>query len=346
VQSKKALIRKLAIAAACVVGVGLIGVILTLLIAHGKEKELWEQARREQAGAAEEARSYLAELAQSIDGTPVDPSVVAEIQSDYFETATERKRFVWGVGDQGEFLFGVPHEAFARLNEHWDAQQDRLRAPGLFVDRQDFLRQLVHASGDLEGRVFELRLDEEGFDPIELRERIRYQARRGDAGWLTLSAPLRSAEGSALGSLYLQLEAPRPRSLPHVEKFLGGFGAASGLSFAFLWFLLPTWVFVDARERGMPRGPLWSFLVLISLFLGLVVYLIARPEQPAPLSCPGCSREVDAAAFCPHCGHDLARAYCSACRYPLKPEWSFCPSCRTEIGPREGSASELLPEQG
>ena len=35
-------------------------------------------------------------------------------------------------------------------------------------------------------------------------------------------------------------------------------------SIAFLWVLLPTWVYVDARERGVRRAPLFAFLTVIS----------------------------------------------------------------------------------
>jgi hypothetical protein len=101
----------------------------------------------------------------------------------------------------------------------------------------------------------------------------------------------------------------------------------------FLWFLLPSWVYVDARERGVRRAGLWSFLVLISFVLGLVVYLIARPEHSTVLECPGCGREINGGAFCPYCGRDVSTVVCATCRYPLKPDWAYCPSCRTEIKP-------------
>ena len=107
----------------------------------------------------------------------------------------------------------------------------------------------------------------------------------------------------------------------------------TALSGAFLWLLLPTWVYVDARGRGVRRAWLFAFLTAISVLVGLVVYLIARPEAPAALQCPGCGREVDGAAWCPHCGHDLSASFCGTCRYPLKADWAFCPACRTEIKP-------------
>jgi predicted amidophosphoribosyltransferase len=87
---------------------------------------------------------------------------------------------------------------------------------------------------------------------------------------------------------------------------------------------------VDGTERGVRRARLFAFLTVLSSLIGLVVYLIARPEGGKALVCPGCAREVNGGAYCPHCGRDLSSAFCATCRYPLKPEWAFCPSCRTE----------------
>ena len=97
-----------------------------------------------------------------------------------------------------------------------------------------------------------------------------------------------------------------------------------------VWVLLPTWVYVDARDRGMRRAPLFAFLTVLSSLVGLVVYLISRPEDARTLACPGCAHELNGGAFCPHFGRDLSASFCPACRYPLKPEWAFCPACRTE----------------
>jgi len=51
-----------------------------------------------------------------------------------------------------------------------------------------------------------------------------------------------------------------------------------GLYLAF--FLISLWVLQDARIRGM-KGPLWLLLVFLVPILGLVLYLIFRPERPA-----------------------------------------------------------------
>ena len=51
-----------------------------------------------------------------------------------------------------------------------------------------------------------------------------------------------------------------------------------GASVLFLWFLLPTWVYLDAKGRGVNSPVRWSILTLVSLVFGLAVYLILRPE--------------------------------------------------------------------
>jgi hypothetical protein len=356
VQNKKKLIRRMAVVASIVLVLGLVAALLTFMITKARIEERVEERRLQRAQSVERARSYLTELADQITSVPVDPTIVGEVQSTYFEEIPQGRRFVWAMGADGEFLFGVPREDFARLNTAWDAHESSILGEGYFVDRQDFLRQLVHASEHLDQADLTPNPDRADETPWS---GLRHY---GDSDhWMVLSTPLRAADGSALGNLYLKREAVERRWEPWAEDtaegILAGFGMVSIGALTFLWFLLPTWVYVDARERGVRRPMLWSFLVLISVFLGLVVYLIARPEELTQLQCPGCGREVNGGAYCPHCGHDLATAFCGTCRYPLKPGWSFCPSCRTEIqraasgdtpteevAPSEGTAT--TPEEG
>jgi hypothetical protein len=252
------------------------------------------------------------------------------------------------MGAEGDFLFGVPRADFARLNAAWEAHEASIVAEGWFVDRQDFLRRLVQESDELDLADLAPDPDDPTITPWSgLRRHV------DDDNWMVFSTPLRAADGSALGNLYLKMEdvASRwePWSESPAEAVAAGAASVAGLAGMFLWFLLPTWVYVDARERGVRRAMLWWFLVLISAFLGLVVYLIARPEERV-LKCPGCEREVNGGAYCPHCGHDLSTAFCPTCRYPLKPDWVFCPSCRTEVGgPGDAEAPEPdspPPEEG
>jgi hypothetical protein len=336
VENKKKLIRKLAQGAGAALGLGLAVLAASLILAATRHEQRAELDRRARAEAVQSARQYLGQLAQGIRSVPVDPTLVGEVQAKYFEDVGQGRRFVWGTGVSGDFLFGVPREAFARLNAVWDANEEAILADGFFVDRQDFLRRLANVSEE----ITEPRPEDEGDHKQAPWSRLRHY---GDSDWLMLSAPLKDADGKALGNVYLKMRMPEGHYDARDDLAEGLLAAASGVSgvaFAFLWFLLPTWVYVDARERGVRRAGLWSFLVLISLFVGLVVYLIARPEEARRLTCPGCGREVDGGAFCPHCGRDLATAFCATCRYPLKPDWAFCPSCRTEV-PR--GAAELPP---
>jgi RNA polymerase subunit RPABC4/transcription elongation factor Spt4 len=224
------------------------------------------------------------------------------------------------------------------LNAVYDREVTPRLKEGVFFDRQSFLLGHLDQGDDL---ALSGILGGDAEEPADVLERLRRHG--GDSeGSFVLSAPLKTADGVALGSLYLKRarsEREYYRQDERLEVAGGLAGAAAALSFVFLWILLPTWVYVDARERGVRRAPLFAFLTVISSLVGLVVYLIARPDDTKTLACPGCGREVNGGAFCPHCGRDLSASFCATCRYPLKPEWAFCPSCRTEIKPA-GAAAE------
>jgi predicted amidophosphoribosyltransferase len=95
--------------------------------------------------------------------------------------------------------------------------------------------------------------------------------------------------------------------------------------------MLPTWVYIDAQQRDLSNPGLWAFITLISLIFGLAIYLITRPSALKSLTCPKCENALNGGAFCPHCGFDLSSTYCPQCQYPIKPEWAFCPNCRSEL---------------
>lgn len=339
-ERKMRIIRLVALASAAVFVLAGLGLLADVWL-----ERRWHLAEEARQAAAEnqrieQARAYLAQVARQIVRLPVDPAVPGDIQSKYFEDYRKGRMYVWGMGLKGEFLFGVPADVFGRLNGAYDRYQAVIEKDGHYADRQGFLRQLVgHEDLDFAAVVAESG-DESGSDTPDTPEVPEWRSFQEDeAAWHLFSVPLRGDSGSVLGNLYLKLEdrrgdsewPPRDELREMLRNTLAGLTVLSGL---FLWFLLPTWVFVDARERGMRRAMLWSLLALISLFVGLIVYLIARPEQTRTLQCPGCSREVNGGAFCPHCGRDLSTAFCAACRYPLKPDWVFCPSCRAEIKPQ------------
>ncbi len=94
-----------------------------------------------------------------------------------------------------------------------------------------------------------------------------------------------------------------------------GLGALAALYLIFhaipllLWVAITVgpavWVYLDAEKRNNDRALLWGLLCLASNVLGLIIYLIARPEIGASL-CPSCSAALQSHwVACPHCGRAL-----------------------------------------
>ena len=329
--TKKKLITRMALGAGTVLAIALLagGAGLALL---QSDRERWEyDQKREREQVVERSRKYLGELAKRIGQLPVDPALVAEIESRYFDEQARGTMRVWAMGTDGSFLFGVPKESFSRLNAIYDREITPKIKEGVFLDRQSFFLGNLDEGEELA----RIAAGDASDEPVELLGRLRRYVDRAEGDFI-LSAPLKTAEGAALGSLYLKralAEHEWYRRDERIEMLGVLSGGAAGFSFAFLWILLPTWVYVDATERGGRRAWLFAFLTVLSSVIGLVVYLIARPEDGRTLTCPACAREVNGGAFCPHCGRDLSASFCATCRYPLKPDWAFCPSCRTEIKP-------------
>jgi Double zinc ribbon len=340
-QAKKKLLSRFASWTGAVLVVAAIAGVVGLLVDAEDRERFSEQQERAKKQRVESSRAYLAELAKRIGRLPVDATLVSEVESRFFDEQASGPFYVWAMDTRGDFAFGVPRSAFDKLNAVYDREVTPRLKEGVFLDRQTFLMSLVDDSDEIGPElVSEDKALVAESRAVELVERgRRWQLNRWEPeNAFVVSAPLKAEDGSALGSIYLKQTPVRERDYyrrdGRIEGLLRVAAASVGLSIAFLWVLLPTWVYVDARERGVRRAPLFAFLTVLSSLVGLVVYLIARPEQPRRLSCPGCAREVNGGAFCPHCGRDLSSAICPACRYPLKPEWAFCPSCRTEIKPQ------------
>ena len=344
--SKKKLITRMAAWSGAALAGTLLALGASLLLMRSEHGLFEDRQRAEREERLRRCREYLAEVAQRIDRVPVDPTLVAEIESRYYEERASGPIQVWAMGTDGSFLFGVPKESFSRLNALYDREVTPRLEEGVFFDRQSFLLGHLEDEDGIDLPESILTGDDER--PAEVLERrVRHGHRSENA--FVLSAPLKSADGAALGSVYLKRSAPSEREWYRPDERLefaaGVAGGVAGLAFVFLWVLLPTWVYVDARERGVRRATLFAFLTVISSLVGLVVYLIARPESGRALACPGCGREVNGGAFCPHCGRDLSASFCATCRYPLKPEWSFCPSCRTEVRPATEAAGVAAPSE-
>lgn len=66
---------------------------------------------------------------------------------------------------------------------------------------------------------------------------------------------------------------------------------------------LLVWVARDAKSRGMDNSVMWMILVFFTSFIGLIIYLFARPQGKL-VECPTCkNKRLEKSAKCPHCGN-------------------------------------------
>ncbi len=66
---------------------------------------------------------------------------------------------------------------------------------------------------------------------------------------------------------------------------------------------LLVWVARDAKARGMDNAVLWMLVVFFLNLLGLIVYLLSRPQGNL-IRCAHCGNQrLQASAKCPHCGN-------------------------------------------
>ncbi len=66
---------------------------------------------------------------------------------------------------------------------------------------------------------------------------------------------------------------------------------------------LLVWVARDAKSRGMDSAVLWMVLVMFTSVIGLVIYILSRPQGNLE-KCKSCNNNrLQASAKCPHCGN-------------------------------------------
>lgn len=295
-----------------------------------------------------EYQGYLDETAKTIKGLPVDPKVIGEIQTRHYQQRPALWLYVWATSNAGEFQFGVPSDAFARLNTAYDQNREVIVKDNHFANRDQFIRTLLHHSRRIDPA--EPGDPDEGHGPARRRETSwwRFYDESEDWGFprdrvIFLSSPIQDASGATVGNLNLKLvdlKGPalesRGDDLPERRIMIGGV-LAMFASVIWLWFLLPSWVYIDAQQRHVPRPLLWSLLTLLGGVFALLVYLVSRPTDTGEFRCPQCSKMLNGSkAGCPYCGADLSAVFCPQCQYPLKPGWSFCPSCRSALGKTSG----------
>jgi hypothetical protein len=99
--------------------------------------------------------------------------------------------------------------------------------------------------------------------------------------------------------------------------------------FLFLYGFLVSYVYGDAKRRGMRHG-IWTLVAALGPnALGFIAYFLLR--EPVLQRCRTCGAAARRdCAFCPNCGSPL-RPVCPACRRPLETAWSHCAHCGTKI---------------
>lgn len=359
--NKRKLVRKMAIPAA-IIFIASIVVLLSLFPYRN-----WQNHNRIQrfndhiAQLTDENQRYLEETAKKIEAlieqanreNLADTREVREIQSQVLlghQKLNRVKRYLWMSNNAGEFIFGAPAFVFEQLNSAFDKYSNILTENDLFKNRNDFLIKLVDRYDKIDfSKIAAENLEESSY--LEDHEDWRYVRPRT----LILSTPVANKGGVVEGTLFVKIDDAVDSELYYTrdyaehqdiyDNFLGPiFGIVAFLSGLFLWFLLPTWVYIDAQQRDVSNPGVWAFITLISLIFGLAIYLITRPSTMKSLHCPKCENALNGGgAFCPHCGFDLSSTYCPQCQYPIKQEWAFCPNCRAEI--KQSKHSEARPEK-
>jgi len=94
--------------------------------------------------------------------------------------------------------------------------------------------------------------------------------------------------------------------------------------------LIARYVYKDAKSRNMD-ATLWVVVtLLIPSFIGLIIYLIVRSNNPVT-NCPSCKNPVDSDfVICPFCGASLKEG-CPNCGAAVSGGWKLCPKCGTEL---------------
>jgi len=351
--NRKTLVRKLAIPALVIFIFSIIGLIFEQPIRKAQNKKRTETLNEHIAMLTIRFQDFLNATAKQITGIPVDAHLVGKFQSDLLKDNPSLKLYLWLSDVNGNFIFGAPAAVFLKLNKGFEMHRDKILSEGYYMDQNDFLMKLV----DLHDLV-----DFSEFVPKEMDKEKSYwwrtyrESRRLSEQYnfpyhndysrptsFILSAPVSDAMGTSIGNLYLKVDDSYNHELYYSEQMAHRtdiysileplFGAMTALAGLFLWFIFPTWVYIDAKQRDVKNPGVWAFFTLISFIIfGLTIYLITRPAALKTFHCPQCENELNGSkAYCPYCGYDLSSTFCPQCQYPIKQDWGFCPNCRAQL---------------
>ena len=316
------------------------------------------------AHLTDDYQKYLDKAAEKITGIPVNPHIISKIRSEIFKETPDTKLYLWMSDVQGEFIFGVPSPPFTRLNNAFDKYRNIIEKDGYYVGRNDFLLKLIHMhnkirfsqldvpgrrrTDDTDWRFYKERSYSSDYSS---RHRLAFSSPvdRSRPIRLALSSPIVNKEKQIVGDLYLKVDhSPAKKSIfrntaSYLSTLFNVFHVICGFSGVFLWFLLPTWIYIDSRQRDVKNVNMWIILTLISFGFAFIIYLITRPPELKSFHCPKCEHELNGTkAFCPYCGFDLSSTFCPQCQYPVKPDWQFCPNCRFDM---KQKPKDQIPEE-
>lgn len=347
---RKQLIVKLAIAAVIIAVISLSGVIYENL--HETRLREMNRQRRDQkiAELTREYQKYLDETAKTLSESTVTQELISRINSYVFNKRPNTKLYLWMTDKEGTFVFGVPSADFVRLNRIFDKHRTNIEKEGNFVDRNDFLLKLTGRQDEISfsrtpsvPRYAELEIN----STIRIIENIHYPRYRRSSNTIVLSSPIVSSEQQVSGDLYMKVDNENVLDIMDyrndvLDEIL--FPLAHillGISTVFLWILIPSWIYIDARQRDVKRAFMWAFLTVITFGFAAAIYLVTRPAAVRTFLCPECEKELNGTkAFCPHCGFDLSSTFCPQCQYQVKADWQFCPNCRFDLTSKAGAKEE------
>jgi len=358
--SKQKLIRKIALITMPIFLISILILILQIPYRNWQNKKRLRMLDNHISELTQNQQEFLNNTAKKITSMPVDPRIISEIQSEILQEEPNIKMYLWVTNNNGDFVFGVPKTVFLRLNNAYDKYFEIIKNDGNFINRNDFLSRLVSRHDEIDFSDFEASnrpkySDNDWRYYKERQPNPRYYLK---SYYFQLSTPVIGEAGEYLGELYLKVD-----DSPNKQFYYGGyyaerndlytllnpiFGVLAFFAGLILWFLLPTWVYIDAQQRDVKNPGLWAFLTLVSIIFGLIIYLITRPQSLKSLNCPQCDKELNGTkTYCPYCGFDVSSTFCPQCQYPVKPDWLFCPGCRSELkrgnfetGEEKGSGDE------
>jgi hypothetical protein len=369
---RKKLIVKMAVVGIVVFLIASGGRILEVTYNESIKEELTSKRKDLVTDLGKEYQKYLNETAAKINQLPADLHLVNQITSDVLKKSPVTKLYLWMSNPEGKFIFGVPYPVFDRLNKSYDKYRDVIDADGYYVDRNDFLLKLVHRHEEIRFSEFEVRvLRKDRERKFKLKGGLLNEYSPSSLEWrfykehtdlldyrdplrMELSVPVVDNDRQMIGTLFLKIDDyTTPTQSSHLKTrdiltpgIFKAFEIIFALSLTFLWFLLPSWVYIDARQRDVKNAVLWALLTVGSVGFAWIVYLIVRPAALKSFHCPQCEKELNGTkAFCPYCGFDLSHVFCPQCQYPVKSEWQFCPSCRTDLSKKPQTRDEIPEEK-